>query len=589
MDVVGINEKKKNKRNKEEEALSSAEVPSEKKKHKKCKEKEILSTSEVPTEKKHKKINEVEAISSSEVPAEKKKKKKHKKSNDIEAISSSEVPAEKKKKKKHKRNKEKEAFSSSDVAKGSEEKEGVSDNGREENSKRKKKRDKEMVMECSDVECATDQVTSKGKDQIDVSDEENNEHVKRGKGKKDKRKNANGGDSRDSCIEKSGGEDQSGSRSSKKRNRKEEVLDEALGEGKKKKKRTKLDADIGNTNANIGDVETENNFGSTNEHLRNLDSKKSSKRVKFASHVEVFPPSDDEDDLEETPENKLVRGKRFTKTEDQIIKDAVHKYIEVHELGEDGVDMILNCSKHPRLRGCWKEIGAALPYRPWEAVYQRGHTVFERAETRNWTEDEKAFILRFHEKHGPLWKSMADVLGKNRYHVKDTWRRIHRAGLVKGKWSQAEYQSLFNLVNKDLRMHVYEEKKSKHGMIRDNISWKAIGNRLASRTDMDCCVKWYKQLSSSMVQEGKWADTDDYRLLDELLRLDACCVEDVDWDNLLEHRSGDITLKRWRQMVNHIGTHGLQSFAEQVEVLAERYCPELLEVREALDSRPVVD
>ncbi|RZC44839.1 hypothetical protein C5167_037791 [Papaver somniferum] len=74
-----------------------------------------------------------------------------------------------------------------------------------------------------------------------------------------------------------------------------------------------------------------------------------------------------------------------------------------------------------------------------------------------------------------------------------------------------------------------------------------------------------------------------------LLRLDACCVEDVDWDNLLEHRSGDITLKRWRRMVNHIGTHGLQSFAEQVEVLAERYYPELLEVREALDSRPVVD
>ncbi|KAI3861442.1 hypothetical protein MKW98_000394 [Papaver atlanticum] len=251
--------------------------------------------------------------------------------------------------------------------------------------------------------------------------------------------------------------------------------------------------------------------------------------------------------------------------------------------------MILNCRKHPRLKGCWREIGAALPYRPWEAVYQRGHTLFERAETRNWTEDEKAFVLRFHEKHGPLWKTMADVLGKNRYHVKDTWRRIHRAGLVKGKWSQVEYQSLFNLVNKDLRMHVYEEKKSKHGMIRDNISWKAIGNRLATRTDMDCRTKWYKQLSSSMVQEGKWADTDDYQLLDELLRLDACCVEDVDWDNLLEHRSGDVTLKRWRQMVNHIGTHGLQSFAEQVEVLAERYCPELLEVREALDSRAVVD
>ncbi|KAI3961902.1 hypothetical protein MKW98_022107 [Papaver atlanticum] len=59
--------------------------------------------------------------------------------------------------------------------------------------------------------------------------------------------------------------------------------------------------------------------------------------------------------------------------------------------------------------------------------------------------------------------------------------------------------------------------------IHDDISWKAIGSCLATRTDMDCCMKWYKRLSSSMVQ-GKWADTDE---------LDACCVEDVDWDIFL--------------------------------------------------------
>ncbi|RZC49576.1 hypothetical protein C5167_017997 [Papaver somniferum] len=175
---------------------------------------------------------------------------------------------------------------------------------------------------------------------------------------------------------------------------------------------------------------------------------------------------------------------------------------------------------------------------------------------------------------------MAQVLGKNRHHVKDTWRRISPVDLKKGNWSQTEYQSLFHLVNKDMRMRVFEEKAS---------NWTAIGNRLATQTSMHCCKKWYEQLTSSMVKEGKWADTDDYRLLDELLRLDAYCVEDVDWNNLLEHRPGDITLKRWRQMVNHIGIHGLQSFAGQVEVLAKRYCPELLEVREALDSRPVVD
>ncbi|KAI3914646.1 hypothetical protein MKW92_006719, partial [Papaver armeniacum] len=287
--------------------------------------------------------------------------------------------------------------------------------------------------------------------------------------------------------------------------------------------------------------------------------------------------------------NKLVQGKRFTRQEDQIIKDAVHNYIEAHKLGAEGLDMILHCRKYPMIRNCWKEIGAALPYRPYGAVYHRGHTLFERADSCKWTEDEKAFVLKFYEKHGPDWKGLGDALGKHRSHVRDTWRRTFRADLKTGIWDQSEYQSLFNLVNKDLRMRMYEERTSKHGLIRDNISWKAISNRLATRTQMKCCTKWYAQLSSSMVKEGKWSDTDDYRLLDELFRLDACCIEDVDWDNLLEHRPGNISLKRWRQMVNHIGIHGLQSFAGQVEVLAKRYCPELLEVREVLDSRPVVD
>ncbi|XP_026436955.1 DNA-binding protein REB1-like [Papaver somniferum] len=221
-------------------------------------------------------------------------------------------------------------------------------------------------------------------------------------------------------------------------------------------------------NTSIGDVETENNFGSTNEHLRNSSSKKSSERVKFASHVEVFH-SDDTDDQEENPGNKLVRGKRFTREEDQILKDAVHKYIEAHKLGEKGLDMILQCRRHPNIRGCWREIGAALPYRPLTAIYDRGHTLFERAESHEWTSDEKAFVLKFYEKHGLDWKSMSQVLAKDKKHVKDAWRRTFRAGLGKGKWTQMEYQSLFHIVNKDLRMHVYEEKKSKHGMIRDNI------------------------------------------------------------------------------------------------------------------------
>ncbi|RHN80425.1 putative transcription factor MYB family [Medicago truncatula] len=91
-----------------------------------------------------------------------------------------------------------------------------------------------------------------------------------------------------------------------------------------------------------------------------------------------------------------------------------------------------------------------------------------------------------------------------------------------------------------------------------------------------------------MVASGDWCDTDDFRLINALYALDACCMEEVDWDNLLEHRSGDVCWKRWEQMIHHIGEHAAKSFIEQVEVLAKRFCPNLLEDREAFDNKPVI-
>lgn len=53
-------------------------------------------------------------------------------------------------------------------------------------------------------------------------------------------------------------------------------------------------------------------------------------------------------------------------------------------------------------------------------------------------------------------------------------------------------------------------------------------------------------------------------------------------------RSGEVCRRRWNQMVFHIGDHGNKSFAEQVEVLSKRYCPDLLEARESYDSKTTV-
>ncbi|XP_030545001.2 DNA-binding protein REB1 [Rhodamnia argentea] len=378
----------------------------------------------------------------------------------------------------------------------------------------------------------------------------------------------------------------------KKQKRIEEQGYVASGNTDKKHMESELDAHF--TNDTMGGEEKKPNKDkkrkkekAAKDGIEAKDRKKKPKRVSFAENVEVFPPLDGPSEEDNSKDQNLVRGKKFSEEEDELVKQAVYKYIEAHDLGEDGLNMVLNCGRHREARKCWKEIGAYLPWRPKESVYHRAHLLFERGENHTWTPEECELVRKFHEQHGSDWRKLADALGRHRFHVKDTWRRI-KFPYKKGPWSQDEYQSLFDLVNMDLRLKVTEERKSKHGMLLDNIAWGAISDSLGSRNHAVCCEKWYKQLTSSMVAEGCWADTDDYRLLSALVELDACSMEDVDWDKLIENKSGDLCRRRWNQMVKYIGNHWSKSFPEQVEILSERYCPDMLEPREIYANKPIV-
>ncbi|CAN6839393.1 unnamed protein product, partial [Brassica oleracea] len=312
--------------------------------------------------------------------------------------------------------------------------------------------------------------------------------------------------------------------------------------------------------------------GSKTDEILTTPSPKSAKKVNFSDQVEVFPAeSEESDEVEEEEEEKvdLVRGKRFTEEEDELIKKSVLEYVDNHALGDEGINMVMNCKAHKQVRGCWKEIATALPWRPYTGVYYRAHTLFEEGSKGVWTKEDLELVVQHQKKRGNDWRTLADAMGKHRNHVKDAWRRIRLASKKRGHWSMEEYQSLFDLVNKDLRIKVFKEKHSKHGMLRDNIPWMAISDELGTRDHAVCCLKWYDQLTSPMVAKGIWANVDDYRLLDELTNLDAACVDDVDWDNILDNRDGDVCRSRWNQMVNHIGIPGSKTFAEQVEILSQ--------------------
>ncbi|GMJ15444.1 hypothetical protein HRI_005213600 [Hibiscus trionum] len=377
---------------------------------------------------------------------------------------------------------------------------------------------------------------------------------------------------------------------------------------KKKSKSVKKDSEGGHHEADARN----RSFDPTNQ-VENATPKDKLKKVSFCDQVEVFPytsvtdnanKDDKEGSVKDGKEGSvkdgkegsvkdgkegLVYGKRYSKEEDELVMNAVAEYIESHNLGDEGLNMVLNCGAHSEARNCWKEIQAAIPWRPLYSVYHRAHILFERDEKHPWTPEELDIVQKFVEKHGRKWKLLADSLGKHRHHVKDTWRRIKLTNANKGRWSQEEYQNLFDLVNLDLSMKASQERLSKHGMLRDNICWTAISDKMETRPFVSCCIQWYRKLTSPMVAEGIWADADDYRMLDALSSRDACCMEDVDWDHLLENRSGDLCRKRWGQMVRHLGPNKDMSFAEQVDVLANRFRPDMVEARETYDSKRPID
>uniref|UniRef100_A0A0A9CL21 Cyclin-D-binding Myb-like transcription factor 1 n=1 Tax=Arundo donax TaxID=35708 RepID=A0A0A9CL21_ARUDO len=304
------------------------------------------------------------------------------------------------------------------------------------------------------------------------------------------------------------------------------------------------------------------------------------RRVSFTDDVEVFNIDGcDNEEGDGSGESRLVHGKRFTPEEDAKIMEAMVNYAEMKQLGEKGLEMIAACIKHPETRGCWAEIATSLPHRPVMAIYKRARILLHRSAERKWTQEEYETIRRFVEQNGTNWKKLAMELGKSEIHVKDFWRRMKPKNLKKGIWTQDEYQNLFDLVNLDLRVKAHQKFDHGHRLIRDNISWEAISDKLTTRSHHECCLKWYRQLTSPLVKQGIWADTDDYLLVEALQRVDAVCAEDVDWDSLLDDRSGEVCRQRWNQMVRMMGGHREKPFIEQVEVLSRRYCPEMLDYR----------
>lgn len=116
--------------------------------------------------------------------------------------------------------------------------------------------------------------------------------------------------------------------------------------------------------------------------------------------------------------------------------------------------------------------------------------------------------------------------------------------------------------------------------VRDNISWEFIAEQMGTRNRLECLTQWYGKMASPMVATGDWSIGDDQRLLERLMEEFPLSDELVEWDSLLDDRSGETCKKRWEQMLRCLGrgpaVHHLH-FLEKLEALMMRFAPHLLE------------
>ncbi|GAQ91283.1 hypothetical protein KFL_007580010, partial [Klebsormidium nitens] len=250
----------------------------------------------------------------------------------------------------------------------------------------------------------------------------------------------------------------------------------------------------------------------------------------------------------------------FSKEEDEIIRAAVAEYIEERNLGEDGIEKLLNTRKHKEVQGAWLEIARCLPERSVKRVHARACRLLHGGNYKGrWSREEEERLQTLHAQLGPKWVQIGSMMGRLPDACKDKWRIIGVTDKKKGQWSPKESEQLSRLVQESLsqkRIRTSVERVVDGRQVRDDIDWTAISARMGVRTANQCLRHWYDVLAPGMVRTGtgveEWGGEDDQLMLQRIVESGATSEPEVEWASLLPHRDGTACRKRWRMMIKHL-------------------------------------
>jgi mannitol/fructose-specific phosphotransferase system IIA component len=188
--------------------------------------------------------------------------------------------------------------------------------------------------------------------------------------------------------------------------------------------------------------------------------------------------------------NSNIRTKKYSASEDEIIKKFIDDYIKSHGLDLSHVSTMFRDEKNKPVRTTlWDELAILLPHRTRESIKRRGSRLVTKPirSKKTWTVEEKSTLIKLVTKHGNDWWNIAKTLGRLDDDCKQMYKRLEPRK-VTGRFSPEESDELIEAVRKvmglsrNLPIIQFPDEK---------IPWKQVADKLENkRQSIDYLRHW---------------------------------------------------------------------------------------------------
>ncbi|KZV87371.1 hypothetical protein EXIGLDRAFT_620771 [Exidia glandulosa HHB12029] len=315
--------------------------------------------------------------------------------------------------------------------------------------------------------------------------------------------------------------------------------------------------------------------GSTSNSTSSLPTPKS---VNTPEHTHVLSTkwlsSKQLNDLVET-EGLLLKKGKFSKIEENAIREAIEKYRVEHNLTQDELtDLIFRKHKGGEASdGFWQEATLAVPQRGVTGVYhyvkRQYHPLGKQGK---WSDDEDEALLHAVGDLGQAWEKVSEQVGRPASDCRDRYRNhlVHRDSRVVGKWSAEEEAELTRIVR--------EQTLDKGKSADSDVFWSVVSEKMGNkRSRQQCRMKWTDSLNRVVKSDGcnpRWSQRDGLLLVQRVAALNVNHDSEIQWTKLNDDSwniwSAHQLQRRWERLKRPVKGHEQMSLSELLEILKDK-------------------